>query len=302
LRSNLVVDADAHLKVFKPVSGPKPVAGKLPKQPPMITKDAILKARFVDDQRIVAITKDNFAQQFVWLPRAHDLNPSTPFSLGSDKKLSFDSHDKENGLEQFDRSLKKFDAPIHILKEGKLVVKGGFWDGRIAFCPTEGSNEPYFELHGHSSTVITIVCDKKESIMITGAKSGEVIIWKYSDFDYTLLNNDPKLQQPGQWVCFKKLNDHDRQVSSMFLNEEMDLFATGSYDGTCNLYNMHTGKLIRCFKHPTLAPVYAVFIALSPLAICSFFSREDHMWTVFSINGTLLSDASKLPVAERASH
>jgi hypothetical protein len=61
LRSNLVVDADAHLKVFKPVSGPKPAAGKLPKQPPMITKDAILKARFVDDQRIVAITKDNFA-------------------------------------------------------------------------------------------------------------------------------------------------------------------------------------------------------------------------------------------------
>jgi hypothetical protein len=46
--------------------------------------------------------------------------------------------------------------------------------------------------------------------MVTGSKTGEVLIWKNSEFDYTLLNNDPKLQQQGQWVCFKKLYDHDR--------------------------------------------------------------------------------------------
>ena len=86
--------------------------------------------------------------------------------------------------------------------------------------------------------------------MITGSKTGEVIIWKNSEFDYTLLNNDPKVQQASQWVCFKKLYDHERQVSSMFMNEEMGLFVTGSYDGTANLYNLQTGKLVRTFKHP----------------------------------------------------
>lgn len=86
----------------------------------------------------------------------------------------------------------------------------------------------------------------------------------------------------------------------MFMSEEMELFVTGSYDGTCNLYNLHTGKLLRTFKHPTLAPVYAVFIALNPIAICSFFSREDHMWTVFSINGTNLNENAQLPTAEKA--
>jgi len=204
----------------------------------------------VDDQRIVAVTKDGFAQHFVWLPRAHDLNPTTPFSLGSDKKMIFDPHEKELGLEQLDRSLKKYDAPVHIHKDGKLIVRGGFWDGRIAICPTEGSNEPYSKLQGHSSTVTTIICDEKEAVMITGSKTGEVIIWKNSEFDYTLLNNDPKVQQAIQWVCFKKLYDHERQVSSMFMNEEMGLFVTGSYDGTANLYNLQTGKLVRTFKHP----------------------------------------------------
>lgn len=96
------------------------------------------------------------------------------------------------------------------MKEGKTVVKGGFWDGRLAFCPTEGSGETYYELRHHSSTVTTLLCNKKESIMVTGSKTGEVIIWKNSEYDYTLLNNDPKVAAPGQWVCFKKMNDHER--------------------------------------------------------------------------------------------
>ena len=80
----------------------------------------------------------------------------------------------------------------------------------------------------------------------------------------------------------------------------MGLFVSGSYDGTCNLYNLHSGKLIRTFKHPTMAPVYSAFIALSPLPICAFFSREDHLWSVYSINGTLQNDPSKMTQQERA--
>ena len=136
--------------------------------------------------------------------------------------------------------------------------------------------------------------------MVTGSKTGEVIIWKNSEFDFTLLNNDPKTQTQSQWVIFKQLNDHDRQVSCLHMNEEMCVFVTGSYDGTCNLYNMHSGKLLRTFKHPTMAPVYSCFVALSPLAICSFFSREDHLWTVYSINGTLLNNTAKLNASEKS--
>lgn len=64
-------------------------------------------------------TKEGFVQHFVWLPRAHDLNPSTPFSLGGDRKLKFASVGVESGIDQIDRSIKKFDQPILILNEGK---------------------------------------------------------------------------------------------------------------------------------------------------------------------------------------
>jgi len=144
--------------------------------------------------------------------------------------------------------------------------------------------------------------DAREQVLITGSKSGEVIVWKNSDFECSIdaqtstLPEKSQSQETGsksaatQWFIFKQLNDHDRQVSSIFVSDEMCLFVTGSFDGTCCLYNLHTVKLLRTFCHPTLAPIYSVVLAQNPLAICAFFSREDHLWNSFSINGILLTD------------
>ena len=146
--------------------------------------------------------------------------------------------------------------------------------------------------------------DAREQVLITGSKSGEVIIWKNSDFECSVDTQTNSSQEnisksesgsvAAKWFIFRQLNDHDRQVSSIFINNEMCLFVTGSFDGTVNLYNLHTVKLIRTFYHPTLAPIYSVVLAQNPLAVCAFFSREDHLWNSFSINGKLLSDLSKL--------
>jgi len=64
-----------------------------------ISKEAILYAKFIGEQKIIGATKDGFLQHFVWLPRAHDLNPNTPFSLGGDRKLKFSSVSTENGID-----------------------------------------------------------------------------------------------------------------------------------------------------------------------------------------------------------
>ena len=88
-------------------------------------------------------------QHFVWLPRAHDLNPSTPFSLGGDRKAKFNGIEVEAGIDQVDRSIKKFDQPILILNEGKHVVRGGYWDGRIVFSEVESNSDKNSELRAH---------------------------------------------------------------------------------------------------------------------------------------------------------
>ena len=58
-------------------------------------------------------------------------------SLGGDRKLKFASVGVEAGIDQIDRSIKKFDQPILILNEGKQIVRGGYWDGRVVFSEVE---------------------------------------------------------------------------------------------------------------------------------------------------------------------
>ena len=97
-------------------------------------------------------------------------------------------------------------------------------------------------------------------MLISGTKSGEVIVWRDHNFD-CMLSPAPGQASSNPWVIFKVLNDHDRQIASVFINECMGMFVTGSYDGTANLYNLHTAKCLRTFRHPTLAPIYSAVIA-----------------------------------------
>ena len=72
LKSNLVVDDISKLKIFKPV--PVQSSNKQSQQG-LISSEAIMHAKFFDNGRIIGAKKDGFAQNFLWLPRAHDQNP-----------------------------------------------------------------------------------------------------------------------------------------------------------------------------------------------------------------------------------
>lgn len=125
-------------------------------------------------------------------------------------------------------------------------------------------------------------------------------IWRNSNFDTTLEMEAINNNAGNPWVLLRALNDHERQVCSIFIDEKMSLFVTASFDGTANLYNLWSAKLIRSFRHPSYAPIYSVFLSQTPLAICAFFSREDHMWNAYSINGKLLNGATAKNAQEKA--
>lgn len=91
--------------------------------------------------------------------------------------------------------------------------------------------------------------------MISGAKSGEVVVWRNWSFDASLEPNSALNNVNLPWVAIKTLHDHERQISSIFIDESMSLFVTSSLDGSVNLYNLWSSKFQRSFKHPNLAPV-----------------------------------------------
>jgi WD40 repeat protein len=93
----------------------------------------------------------------------------------------------------------------------------------------------------------------------------------------------------------KHFCDHDDQVSSIFIHQDMQYFATSSVDGTCNLYNLWKLVILRCFKHPSLNPLSTVILSNQPLVSLAMFSPVDKVWVSFSINGQNLNELEKDP-------
>jgi len=209
----------------------------------LIYPESILKARFTEDKMIVGVSKEGYLISYIWIPKAHDINPSTPFTCGEEKKKKYDNRTKFCGLDLYDRSIKKFDFPILLLNNGKYIVRGGFWDGKIAVSPLD--NELTVTYGFHHSTVTVLVADQSEKTVISGSKGGDVIVWHVPQSDHI-------------WVVKRHLSDHDGQVSSIVIRDDMAVFVTASLDGTANLYSLCSVKLVRTFKHPQLSPIYSV--------------------------------------------
>jgi len=117
-----------------------------------------------------------------------------------------------------------------------------------------------------------------QCVVMTGAKGGDVIVWKFVPS-----NNTASTSNLLQKV--KHFYDHDAKVTSIFIHQEMQYFASSSMDGTANLYNFWRLELLRCFQHPTLNPLSTVILSNQPLPCLVMFSSVDKIWQSFSVNG-----------------
>jgi WD40 repeat protein len=105
-----------------------------------------------------------------------------------------------------------------------------------------------------SSRLGPTVCNPNDQcVLITGSMAGDVIVWKYAPASNTAPQNI--LQK------LKHYHDHDAKVTSIFIHQEMQFFASCSEDGTANMYNLWRLEILRCFQHPELNPLTAVVLS-----------------------------------------
>ena len=110
-------------------------------------------------------------------------------------------------------------------------------------------------------------------MVISGSKAGEVVVWQTHGTELTIR---------------KQHFDHEAMINFIHINEDMIMYLTCGLDGAVQVYNLWTDARIRRFTHPKLAPVHSAVLTQTPLPALCFFSRDDHLWHSFSLNGSLL--------------
>lgn len=267
----MVVSKEAQIKIYLPAHRKTFVKPLLFCNYYDVSERGIIKAKMFKDKEIVAVRNNGNIVKFSWWSEPMG-ECRTPFTCASNVEIQMVKDQKAGTVEYFDRSVEGLCAPLEIIQQGKVIIRGGFWDGRLSIKKTNTKEESTCRWN-HHSTITCIDVDEQEKHVITGGKDGDVFLWQVEG---------EHLHPRWNFI------DHDDQVTSVTISSQLHLFASCSLDGTCNLYSLRKGRLIRVIYLPNSSPGNIIKISpCAPSKVIVFSAAQGCVFS-YSVNGAEL--------------
>ena len=193
----------------------------------------------------------------------------------------------ENHSSKFSPSyaISGIDIPIIIYGDNKYMLKGGFWDGRIeinSLIQEEKFSSCVFP--NDDDPVVVLEMSKDEKNLLCGTKKGFVIA-------YSINNNN--------FEIISKLFFHNDEITSISINDNLNIFASTSKDSCIMLHTLPNLKLIRTIKislnkgqnfqyndyEDEFIFANNVFLSSTPIPCVTIFISSKKLFKTYSING-----------------
>ena len=234
-----------------------------------------------------------------------------------EKKEKKEHKDEKKYIHKFENSssiyaanyqINSIEAPIMIYNNNKLVLKGGFWDGRIELNSIEPdskeNNISSIIFPGYDKPIVCLEMSKDENLLLCGAKDGNIFAYEVN----------------GKMLTFKcTLDSHTEEITSIFINDTLNMFASTSLDGYIMIYILPSMKLVRAIHISSLKQrikiqnpndkkneldneffeeckeqdcLYAdnIFLSSSPLPSIAIFISKRRIFRTYTINGELINE------------
>jgi WD40 repeat protein len=146
-------------------------------------------------------------------------------------------------------------SSITVSSEGKNVA-GGSEDGTIKIFDRDIGKLIYI-LSGHSKSVLSVTFSPDEQTLVSGSSDGSINIWRMSPF----AESEDTIRQTQLWNCVRTLTGHSDHVSSVAISSDGQTLASGSWDNTIKLWNLHTGNLLHTLDAHSSS---VLFVVISP--------------------------------------
>ena len=194
-----------------------------------------------------------------------------------------------------------YKAPMVFYNDGKNVALGGFYNGNILVQnldknidekKTKNKNTT-IHLTNNSYPITQMVINNSDTLVICGNALGEIYIF--------IINQNNK----SEWTLYKILHDHQSEIASLAINENLNIFISCSKDGYCHLYTLPDCHLINSvrltdnlFKNEDNKgnnnnKIYYpnnIIISHSPLPCIIMYIKLRQSLSVFSINGHFIKE------------
>ena len=254
----------------------------------------------------------------------NDLQQNTPVALRkilSSKNLDFDfNEDKIHIDKKISKKIQKTGSECEInlflpryridnkkspslfFDKGNCIALGGFWNGNILIeklstqvlkDKAEKNDYPETKIYSTKeySPIIRMTIDENEIFVICGNILGTIFV-------YTINQNDKT-----DWNLYKIIFDHNQPITSISINEVLNIFITCSKTGYCMVYTLPNCKLVNSYKlkniinnnnsnnnENTILIADISLISSSPLPCIIFYFKARSSLAVFSINGHFINE------------
>ena len=182
--------------------------------------------------------------------------------------------------------------PIIIYNKNKYMIKGGFWDGRleinsIIIDPKEKEKHFSNKIYIKEGPIVVMEMTKDEKILLCGTKIGYIICFSVEGPNLEIKN---------------KMFLHKDEITSININDNLNMFATSSLDGYINMHILPSFDLVRSIKVSIANHYYAnddddnlfyannVFLSSCPLPCVVTFISSKRLFRIFTINGEYVGD------------
>ena len=188
-------------------------------------------------------------------------------------------------------SISEQKQPIIFYNNNKYMIKGGFWDGRLeinSIILDSKEKEKHFSncVYINEGPIVVMEMTKDEKILLCGTKTGFLICFSVNGHSLSIKN---------------KIYIHNDEITSININDNLNMFATSSLDGYINLHILPSFDLIRSIKISICNLkfnnygeefYYAnnVFLSSCPLPCVTAFISTKKIFRTLTINGEFIED------------
>ena len=191
-------------------------------------------------------------------------------------------------------------SPMIFYNEGKNIALGGFYNGNILVQNLDNNpddkkiktkNIKIYQTN-QFSPIIQIVKNNTDNLVICANTLGIIYVF--------IINQSNK----SEWTLYKTIYDHQCEISSIAINDNLNMFISCSKDGYCMSYILPECRLINSLRltdnsfsnenedknndniyYPNIA-----IISNSPLACIIFYIELRQSLSIFSINGNFIKE------------
>ena len=269
----------------------------------------------LNDEGVIRIIRDDQQQNNSYNIRK--LISSQNLDFYSNKNEEKDNMDKKvlKKMQKFANSKKEINLllpryrinikniPNIFFNKGNCIALGGFWNGNILIekissliinDKNEKKDYPETKIYSTNefSPIIHMIIDINEFFVICGNILGTIFIYTINQVDKT------------DWNLYKTIYDHFSPITSISINEKLNIFATCSKSGYCMIYTLPNCKLVNSYKLQNIIDnnnnfnsnenltlyAYISLISSSPLPCIIFYFKLKNSLAVLSINGHFICE------------